>query len=124
MLDAVDADPDLALLLVQGTTADARHYSVKHGLLVALIREFAAHQLPTCPATWRTSLRCAALTMNVAMTNLQNQLAVRETPSARSSADRSNPTRRTVLNCYARPALPTHCGWAPFNITTARAQGN
>ena len=80
MLDAVDADPDLALLMVQGTTADARDYSVKHGLLVAVIRELAAHQLPTCPATWRTSLRCAALTMNVAMTNLQKQLAVQENP--------------------------------------------
>ena len=81
LLDAVDADPDLALLLlVQATSDDAHDYSVKHALLVAVICELAARQLPAWDEAWRTSLRCAALTMNVAMTALQNQLALQDGP--------------------------------------------
>lgn len=81
LLELVEADADLALLLlVQATSSDAHHYSVTHGLLVAVLCELAARQLPDFEAPVRRSLRCAALTMNMAMTALQDQLALQEGP--------------------------------------------
>ncbi|HET7792065.1 MAG TPA: phosphohydrolase [Rhizobacter sp.] len=88
VLDLVEADADAALLiLVQATTSDAHHYSVFHSLLVAVLCELAARQLPSFTPAWRDSLRCAALTMNMAMTALQDQLALQEeAPSTRQRA--------------------------------------
>lgn len=81
VLELIDADADLALLtLVQASTSDAHHYSVTHGLLVAVLCELAARQLPGFTAERRHSLRCAAITMNMAMTSLQDQLALQEEP--------------------------------------------
>lgn len=81
VLELVEADADLAmLLLVQAISTDAHHYSVTHGLLVAVLCELAARQIPTFEESWRTSLRHAALTMNIAMTSLQDQLALQESP--------------------------------------------
>jgi HD-GYP domain-containing protein (c-di-GMP phosphodiesterase class II) len=81
VLELIDADTDLALLtLVQASTSDAHHYSVTHGLLVAVLCELAARQLPGFTAERRHSLRCAAITMNMAMTSLQDQLALQEEP--------------------------------------------
>lgn len=97
VLALVEADADLALLiLVQSTTSDAHHYSVTHGLLVAALCELAARQLPAFTAAWRSSLRRAALTMNMAMTALQDQLALQdEAPS---------PQQRAVIDRHAQRA--------------------
>ncbi len=79
VLELIEADADLALLiLVQATTNDAHHYSVTHSLLVTVLCELAGRQLPGFSAEWRASLRGAALTMNIAMTALQDQLALQE----------------------------------------------
>ncbi|HEX3141860.1 MAG TPA: phosphohydrolase, partial [Rhizobacter sp.] len=88
VLDLTEADADVALLiLVQASTSDAHHYSVTHSLLVAVLCELAARQLPAFTPEWRDSLRCAALTMNMAMTALQDQLALQEeAPSPRQRA--------------------------------------
>ena len=81
VLDTLDTDPDVALLiLVQRASTDLHDYSAKHALLVAVICELAARHLPNWSDEWRTALRCAALTMNIAMTGLQNQLALQESP--------------------------------------------
>ena len=81
LLELLDRDSDLALLvLIQGTTGESRNYSVGHALLVTVVCELAARHLVTWPAAWREPLRCAALTMNIAMTALQDALALQETP--------------------------------------------
>ncbi len=88
VLELVDADEELALLiLVQIASTDAHHYSASHGLLVAVLAELTARQLPAFTPEWRRSLRCAALTMNIGMTALQDRLALQdEQPSAQQSA--------------------------------------
>lgn len=81
LLDMLDSDPDSALLiLVQATIGDFRDYSATHAVLVAVVCELAARHIPTWNADMRRSLRLAALTMNVAMTALQNQLAAQDDP--------------------------------------------
>jgi HD-GYP domain-containing protein (c-di-GMP phosphodiesterase class II) len=81
ILEALDADPDVAMLiLVHQTHTELRDYSTTHALLVTLVCELAARQLPAWSDAWRASLRCAALTMNIAMTALQNQLALQDQP--------------------------------------------
>jgi HD-GYP domain-containing protein (c-di-GMP phosphodiesterase class II) len=98
VLALVDADADLALLvLVQATCSDAHHYSVTHGLLVAVLCEMASRQLPAFTPEMRRSLRCAALTMNIAMTSLQDQLALQEEPPA--------PQQRALIDSHAERAV-------------------
>ncbi len=77
-LELLDADPDGALLmLIHTTTSEVHQYSVTHALLVAAVCELAARHL-SWPADWRPSLRRAALTMNISMTTLQDQLALQD----------------------------------------------
>ena len=99
VLELVEADADLAMLvLVQATTSDAHHYSVTHSVLVAVLCELAARQLPGFTPEWRSALRCAALTMNISMTALQDQLALQEEPpSARQRALIDNHAQRAVV---------------------------
>ena len=81
LLELLDSDPDIALLLlVTGSINDLHDYSVRHALLTTVICELAARHVPSWAPEWQPSLRCAALTMNVAMTQLQNQLAMRDLP--------------------------------------------
>jgi HD-GYP domain-containing protein (c-di-GMP phosphodiesterase class II) len=76
----LNADTDRALLLlIHGATGEARHYSVTHAVLVLAVCELAARELDW-PAPWRASLRQAALTMNLAMTALQDRLALQDGP--------------------------------------------
>lgn len=73
-------DPDSALLLLmQIASGEVHQYSVHHALLVSVVAELAARELAGWPPEWRGSLRCAALTMNIAMTSLQDQLALQNT---------------------------------------------
>lgn len=92
MLDLLDRDTDVGLLiLIQGTASESRNYSVGHALLVAAVCDLAARHLVAWPAAWRQPLRCAALTMNIAMTALQDALALQEaapTPQQRALIDR------------------------------------
>jgi len=106
VLELVEADADLAMLvLVQATTSDAHHYSVTHSVLVAVLCELAARQLPGFTAECRSSLRCAALTMNISMTALQDQLALQEEPpSARQRALIDNHAQR-ALQCLAEAGV-------------------
>jgi hypothetical protein len=79
-LDLLAADTDLALLtLIRATMHELHGYSATHAVLVMVVCELAARQLPW-PADWRPALRRAALSMNVSMTALQDQLARQESP--------------------------------------------
>jgi HD-GYP domain-containing protein (c-di-GMP phosphodiesterase class II) len=96
--ELTQADPDLALLLlVQATSSDAHHYSVTHALLVSVLCEMAARTLPSFEPGWRDPLRSAALTMNIAMTALQDQLALQEEPPA--------PQQRSQIDDHADRAV-------------------
>ena len=76
-----DDDPDTALLiLIDATTCEARDYSTTHAMLVAVIADLAARHVPGWTPALRSSLRCAALSMNIAMTTLQDVLAQQPSP--------------------------------------------
>lgn len=93
-LELLDRDTDLGLLiLIQHTTSESHQYSVGHALLVAAICELAARHLVAWPAAWREPLRCAALTMNIAMTALQDVLALQEAPPT--------PQQRALIDGHA-----------------------
>lgn len=76
-----DAEGSL-LLLIHGAGAgsDMHRYSVTHALLVTAVCEMAARLLPAWSDDQRRSLRQAALTMNIGMTRLQDQLAMQDGP--------------------------------------------
>lgn len=77
----LEADVDAALLLlVHKATQEFHEYSASHALLVAVICELAARHFSAWGPAQRASLGCAALTMNVAMTQLQNLLASQAAP--------------------------------------------
>ncbi len=97
VLELIEADTDWALrFLVQASTREAHHCCVTHGLLVSVRCERSGGLQPAFTAGWRTSLRCAALTMNIAMTALQDQLALQE--------EAPSPQQREVIDKHAQRA--------------------
>jgi HD-GYP domain-containing protein (c-di-GMP phosphodiesterase class II) len=81
LLDLLDRDADDGLMLLfHGATHELRDYSVFHAMLVTVLCDLAARHVSGWTDDWRQSLRCAALTMNVAMTSLQTQLASQDSP--------------------------------------------
>ena len=89
ILGQLHADPDSALLLlIQNATAEVHQYSVNHSLLVCVVCELAAGDLSDWQADWCQPLRCAALTMNIAMTGLQDELARQNGPMSTRQRDR------------------------------------
>ena len=105
----VAGDADAALLvLVHATTGDIHHYSATHSLLVAVVCELAARQIVSWPAACRPSLRSAALAMNVAMTGLQDALAVQDTPPTapqRAQIDGHAERGAAILGCDGASAV-------------------
>lgn len=76
LFDQVERDADGSLLyLVHQVIRSSYPYSAKHSLLVAVVCELASRHLKHWPDGCRSSLRCAAITMNIAMTQLQDELA-------------------------------------------------
>jgi len=72
--------PDAALfVLIQMAAGELVHYSARHALLCALVAELCARRLEWAEPEIE-SLVCAALTMNIAMTHLQNTLARQLSP--------------------------------------------
>ena len=75
---AVRADADALLyLLVQRASRYHERYSSEHALLCAVVCALVAEPLQ-CDETETHALLCAALTMNLSMTALQDELAERE----------------------------------------------
>ncbi len=96
VVELLDADPDAGLLtLIHATTSELHQYSVTHSLLVTSVCELAARNLPWS-AEWRPSMRRAALTMNIAMTTLQDTLALQDGPVT--------PRQRDVIDGHAAKA--------------------
>jgi len=96
VVELLDADPDAGLLtLIHATTSELHQYSVTHALLVTSVCELAARNLPWS-AEWLQSMRRAALTMNIAMTTLQDMLALQDGPVT--------PRQREVIDGHAGKA--------------------
>lgn len=75
MQDLLQQDMDMGLYLLFQLAADrALGYSSAHALICAVLCHVLAREL-ALPETERDSLVAAAMTMNVGMTELQNQLA-------------------------------------------------
>jgi hypothetical protein len=71
-----DREPDKALMaLIRLASASADHYSATHGLLCAVSAGLLARQLPGWLPADRRALGLAALSMNIWMTELQDELA-------------------------------------------------
>jgi HD-GYP domain-containing protein (c-di-GMP phosphodiesterase class II) len=79
LLHLLSGDVDAALLtLIYSASTELQKYSVRHALLVSVITELAARQFDAWPDEWRSPLRRAAMTMNISMTSLQDQLAMQD----------------------------------------------
>lgn len=78
---------DSALLaLVQLSAEEVRFYSATHGMLVAVITMLVARETLTWPEAQVQSLGKAALSMNIAMAQLQDDLALQRTPLSAEQA--------------------------------------
>ncbi|NSL54449.1 HD-GYP domain-containing protein [Uliginosibacterium aquaticum] len=82
-----ERSPDLALAAIM--LLDQRNYPVAHSLHTALIADMVARSA-NWSAAERTSLVCAALTMNIAMLELQLRLC--------NQQEKLSPQQRTAIN--------------------------
>ena len=72
----LDREPDKALMaLIRLASTSTEHYSATHGLLCAVSAALLVRQLSSWSDADRRSLSLAALSMNVWMTELQDELA-------------------------------------------------
>ena len=88
------SDPDVALyMLLQAATSDLDGYSTNHALFCAVVAELCATYFEW-PEEEASALRCAALTMNVGMLQLQDAM----------SHQASRPSPAQQLEIAAHPA--------------------
>lgn len=81
MLARLDRQPDFTLLrFIHMAGSRPEDYSTHHAILVMLLCALAGPRLPGWEAGWRRPLTRAALTMNVGMINLQNDLVRQASP--------------------------------------------
>jgi hypothetical protein len=72
----VGKHPDHALMrLMHDATTGYQHYSAHHSLFVAVICALAAANLPGFDKAWLDPLTLAALTMNLSITSMQDEMA-------------------------------------------------
>ncbi len=80
-------NPDSALLaLVQLSASEVRFYSATHAMLVAVIGMMVARETLRWPLPHVHTLGRAALTMNISMTQLQDDLAQQRSPLSTEQA--------------------------------------
>lgn len=76
-----ERDPDGFLFLsIQSLKEPVHRYALVHSLQVALVCDLVARQRPDWSENVRQSLVSAALTMNISIISLQNQMALQATP--------------------------------------------
>lgn len=74
-------NPDGTLFaLIHLAGSEVRQYSATHAMLVSVMCSIAARDVLKWPAEQINTLSCAALTMNIGMTELQDRLALQKTP--------------------------------------------
>lgn len=89
------ANPDGTLFaLFHLSASEIRLYSATHAMLVAVIGQVAAREVLDWPSELQEALFKAALTMNIGMTELQDQLAQQLAPVT--------PTQRKQIDTHAR----------------------
>jgi hypothetical protein len=76
ILAGVERHPDHALMrLLHDASAEFREYSASHSLFVCVIVALSAPQVPGWDPAWADALTLAALTMNISIATLQDELA-------------------------------------------------
>ena len=100
VLALVERGPDRALMrLMHDASNEFQDYSANHSLFVCVLASMACAQLPGWQAAWADSLTLAALTMNVAFTQAQDELARQTGPLSDSQREalRDHPERAADL---------------------------
>jgi HD-GYP domain-containing protein (c-di-GMP phosphodiesterase class II) len=94
----IENRPDSALFALFQLSMNERHmYSATHALLVCVVCALAAREVLDWPAAAQALLSKAALTMNIGMTALQDQLAVQVTPPT--------PEQRSIIAGHAQRSV-------------------
>lgn len=87
-------NPDGTLFaLIHLSSSEVRQYSATHAMLVSVMCGLAAREVLKWPAELEATLCNAALTMNLGMTELQDQLALQKVPPS--------PEQRELINQHA-----------------------
>ena len=100
VLALVERSPDRALVrLMYDASNEFQDYSANHSLFVCVLASMACSQLSGWQPEWAESLTLAALTMNVAFTQMQDELARQAGPlsDAQRCALRDHPERAAAL---------------------------
>jgi len=100
VLALVERGPDRALMrLMYDASHDFQDYSANHSLFVCVLASMACGQLPGWQAAWADGLTLAALSMNVSVTQMQDELARQPGPMSESQRDlmQEHPARAADL---------------------------
>jgi len=100
VLTLVERSHDRALLrLMYDASNEFQDYSANHSLFVCVLTSMACTQLPGWQAEWAEPLTLAALTMNVAFTQMQDELARQSGPLSDTQRGlmRDHPERAAAL---------------------------
>jgi len=100
VLELVQRHPDRALMrLMHDASNEFQDYSANHGLFVCVLASMACVLLPGWQAAWTDALTLAALTMNVSVTQVQDELARQSGPLSQAQRDtlREHPDRSAEL---------------------------
>jgi HD-GYP domain-containing protein (c-di-GMP phosphodiesterase class II) len=95
ILASVERQPDRALMrLLHDASSEFREYSASHSLFVCVVVALSAPQVPGWDPAWTDPLTLAALTMNISIANLQDDLA--------RQVEKPNAAQRALIDA--------HCG--------------
>jgi HD-GYP domain-containing protein (c-di-GMP phosphodiesterase class II) len=100
ILALLERNPDRALMrLMHDASNEFQDYSANHSLFVCVLASLACAQLPGWQAEWAEPLALAALTMDVAFTAVQDELARQTGPLSdlQRLAMRSHPEQSATL---------------------------
>ncbi len=100
VLALVERSHDRALLrLMYDASNEFQDYSASHSLFVCVLVSMACGQLPGWQAEWQDALTLAALTMNVTVTQMQDELARQAGPMSDNQRGmmRDHPERAAAL---------------------------
>jgi hypothetical protein len=120
VLSLVERDPDLAIFQVVRQDVSGMRYGVMHSLHTGIACHLAAQRLGWDRDRRQVLLR-AALTMNLAMLELQGRLATQATPPTPAQRAIIQHHRRAAPTCCKPPVSVIAIGWTPSPSTTRTA---